>query len=380
MKILESVVAMLLLLAAYLLFWPIELDPVAWTPPTPPSMSSGPYAANDRLRGVQRIADGIEGPEGIAVDVEGQVYAGLEDGRLLRFAPDFSSCLVLDHTGGRPLGLALAPDGSLLIADANNGLMSLGNGGQLRSLSREADGVALGFTDDLDVAPQSRQVYFSDASTKFGYGRHMEDLMEHGRHGRLLRYDLDSGTTTTLLRDRAFANGVAVGPDESYVLLNETWEYKVTRYWLKGDRAGQTDTFIDNLPGYPDNLSFNGRDRFWVALYAPRNALLDRYLPRPWLRAVMARLPAALRPKPEKQAHVVGLDLEGKVVASLQYAGADAYAPITSVEEYDGWLYLGSLSATALGRIRVDDALAGGQPPPEPLPVDCAATEAEAAE
>ena len=35
-----------------------------------------------------------------------------------------------------------------------------------------------------------------------------------------------------------FANGVAVGPDDAYVLVNETAAYRVMRYWLKGEKAG----------------------------------------------------------------------------------------------------------------------------------------------
>lgn len=358
MNLLKALLLATGVLVAYLLFWPVEVDPVAWTPPP---------VADDRptgeLRAVQRIGADLPGPEGIAFDRQGQLYAGLHDGRLLRLSPDLSTCSVLDSTGGRPLGLALTADGSVLIADALRGLLKLDSAGTLSVLATGAEDQPFGFTDDLDVAADG-SVYFSDASTKFGYGHHMEDLIEHGRHGRLLRYDPASGETTVLLRNLPFANGVALGPDEAYVLVNETWEYRVTRYWLKGEKAGQSEPFIENLPGYPDNLSFNGRDRFWVAIFAPRDALLDRLLPTPWARAIVARLPAFLRPRPAPVARVIGIDLEGRVVADLITRGAEAYAPITSVEERDGWLYLGSLAATSLGRIRLDDTAPGGAAAP----------------
>jgi sugar lactone lactonase YvrE len=349
----------LVAIAAYLLLWPVAIEPVAWTPPTLADCSS----TNSALRGIQRIEPQLKdfhGPEGIALDTQGGVYAGIDGGQLLRFTADFSGCSLLDNTGGRPLGLAVGRDGSVLIADAYKGLLNLSASGELRVLSESADGKRFGFTDDVDVTRDGRSVYFTDASTRFGFGHHMEDLLEHGRSGRLLRYDFESGATTTLLQNRPFANGIALGPDEAYLLINETWEYGITRYWLSGDKAGQTDSFISNLPGFPDNLSFNGRDRFWVALYSPRDAMLDKFLPTPWLRKIIARLPEVLRPKPAKVAHVVGLDLDGHIVADLQYAGDDAYGYITSVEERDGWLIFGSLSNSAIGRIRLDDALAGG--------------------
>ena len=358
MRIVYTALWVLAAVAAYLLLWPVAIEPVAWTPPL-----LAASAPNSALRGIQRIEPALPefaGPEGIAVDAQGRVYAGVGGGQLLSFAADFSSCKLLDNTGGRPLGLAVAADGSVLIADAYKGLLSVGAGGDLRVLSDSADGKRYGFTDDVDITRDGRSAYFTDASTRFGFGHHMDDLLEHGRTGRLLRYDFESGATTTLLQNRPFANGIALGPDETYLLINETWEYRVTRYWLSGDKAGQTEVFIENLPGFPDNLSFNGRDRFWVALYSPRDAMLDQFLPMPWARKIVARLPEFLRPKPARVAHVVGLDLDGRIVADLQYAGDDAYGYITSVEERDGWLIFGSLSNSAIGRIKLEDALAGG--------------------
>jgi hypothetical protein len=57
-----------------------------------------------------------------------------------------------------------------------------------------------------------------------------------------------------LLKDLYFANGVALSANEDFVLVNETYRYRISRYWLKGEQAGTQDVFIDNLPGLPDNL------------------------------------------------------------------------------------------------------------------------------
>jgi sugar lactone lactonase YvrE len=73
-------------------------------------------------------------------------------------------------------------------------------------------------------------------------------------HGRLLSYNPASGETKVLLKDLYFANGVALSANEDFVLVNETYRYRITRYWLSGDKAGTHDIFIDNLPGLPDNL------------------------------------------------------------------------------------------------------------------------------
>ena len=65
------------------------------------------------------------------------------------------------------------------------------------------------------------------------------------------------------------------------------------------------------------------------------------------------RLPPFLRPKGERHAFVLGLDLEGNIVANLQDPSRRCYAPITSAREFDGFLYLGSLERDALGRIPI---------------------------
>ncbi len=362
MKILKLLLLVLVPLAAYLLLWPVAIDPQAWNPPAAPSLSEGPYANNDKLKNIERLADGYGvGPESINVDADGRVVTGFLDGRVVRFAADGSKPEVLANTGGRPLGIAFDDKGNVIVADARKGLLSISNGTQttVTALSTEADGLPFGFTDDTDRDRSGKNIYFSDASSKFHFGEHLADTLEHGANGRLLRYNVDTKKTDVLLKGLHFANGIAVGPDDAYVLVNETSEYRVTRYWLKGEKAGTHDVFIDNLPGFPDNITFNGRDRFWVALFAPRDAMLDQLLPagNEWLRKLVFRLPEFTQPKPKMRAFAIGLDLNGKLVANLQYEGADAFAPITSVREAGGSLYFGSLTNTAIGRLPLKQAI-----------------------
>ncbi len=353
MRLLAYLVLPMAAVATYLLFWPVPIEPQRWSPP---SLPSAEYPYNEALRSVERLAEGVgAGPEGLAIDGEGHLYTGFIDGRVMRFNPDGSGGTLLGNTGGRPLGLTAGPDGGVIVADASKGLLLLGEDGAMQVLSTQADGVPFKLADDVDRAPQSRKAYFSDASWRYALPELMAEVFEHAPYGRLLEYDFDSGQTRTLVDDLYFANGVAVGPDEAYVLVTETTRYQVTRYWLKGERAGTSEVFIDNLPGFPDNISFNGKDRFWLALYAPRTPALDALLPQPALRRIVFRLPDFLHPKPKLHGWVLGFDLDGRVVANLQYAGDGAFGPVTSVKQRGDTLYLGSLSDTAIGRLRLAD-------------------------
>jgi sugar lactone lactonase YvrE len=291
-------------------------------------------------------------PEDVALDSENRIYAGFDDGRIIRLQADGSRPEVFSNTHGRPLGLVFDPSGNLIVADAIKGLLSIGHDGSLTVLTTEADGVPFACPNDLDVAKDGT-IYFTDASYKFPLTNYKADLLEHRGNGRLLVYDPRTKTTRTLLKDLCFANGVAVSPDQSFLLVVETGAYRVHRVWLAGPKRGQSEVIIDNLPGFPDGISSNGRDIFWLALVTPRDQALDKLLPHPFLRKAILRLPKFLQPAPKRYGFVLGLDLNGKVVANLQDGSPQCYAQIANAVERQGSLYFGSIGESTVGRYRL---------------------------
>ncbi len=350
-KLLRVVGALFFLLLAYLLFWPVSVAPIAWTPPVAPALTDI-YAVNHDLATVERLGEGVgPKPEDIAIDAQGRIYAGFEDGRIMRWSPSAQDPELFANTDGRPLGLHFDKEGNLIVADSFKGLLSIDPEGQLKVLSTEQGGLPYGFTNDVDIAADGT-IYFSDASHKFGQTQFMEDLIEHGAHGRLLAYHPESGETELLLDDLQFANGVAIDPAQQFVLVNETGFYLVRKYWIAGPKKGQNEVTIDNLPGFPDGISTGTNGVFWIALASPRNGLMDKLGPKPFLRKVVMRLPGFLRPKPVQYSFVVGINGDGKVLHNLQDPDG-AYAPITSVQEHEGMLYFGSIIESAFGRFPV---------------------------
>jgi sugar lactone lactonase YvrE len=350
-KSLIGLVAIVSLPLLYLLLWPVPIDPAAWTPPDAPALT-GIYEPNARLASVERLGAGVAvAPEDVAIDGQGRIYGGLEDGRILRFQPDGSQAEVFADTQGRPLGLHFDAAGNLVVADAYKGLLSITPDGSIAVLSTEQGGVPFGLTDDVDIAADGT-IYFSDATSRFTHAEYVADLMEHRPNGRLLAYDPETQATRLVLDRLYFANGVAVSPDQSFVLVVETAKYRVQRYWLTGPRQGEAEVFIDNLPGFPDGVSSNGKDTFWLALASPRKPDVDAMLPHPFMRKIIMRLPEAMLPAAENYGFVLGLDMDGRVVHNLQDPSA-AYAQITSVQEHEGMLYLGSLVEEAIGRLPV---------------------------
>lgn len=354
-KFLLFLAAIIVTLVAYLLFWPVAISPQAWNPQPAPALT-GPYAQNTRLSSVERLeivpTEHGHAPEDVALDSENRLYAGLEDGRIIRLQSGDARPEVFANTHGRPLGLAFDAAGNLIVADALKGLLSIARDGSIKVLTTSADGLALGSANDLDVAANG-MIYFTDASYKFPMTNYKADLVEHGGNGRLLVYDPQTGDTRTLLGNLAFANGVAVSSDQSFVLVAETGAYRVHRMWLTGLTAGKSDIFIENLPGFPDGISSNGKGKFWLALVTPRDKTLDTLLPYPFLRKAVLRLPKFLQPAPKRYSFVLGLNTNGQITDNLQNGGPDCYAQIANAVERNGSLYFGSIGERTVGRYRL---------------------------
>ena len=355
LKILRFILLFPALCLFYLLVWPVEIDPVAWDSPIPPAME-GSFAKNNFLKDVEILGlnDGI-GPEDVAIDDSGNMYAGYDDGRIIKYDKTGNRIGVFVETNGRPLGMRFDLEGNLIVADAIRGLIKIDMQVSLTILSTESDdGIPLGFTDDLDIANDGK-IYFSDASDKFSYGKDRFDLMEHRPHGRLLVYNPETKTTTTLLDNLYFANGVAIGSDGTFVLFNETYMYRVQKYWIKGEKAGTSEIVIDNLPGFPDNISSNGKGIYWIALFTIRNLAVDSTADKPFFRKMIVRMPESMQPQPEPYGFVLGIDRDGNVIYNLQDSSHDAYSPITSVKEKNEVLYFGSLTYPGFARINAPE-------------------------
>ena len=345
--------AVIAAVAGFLLLYPIPIDPVAVEVAPSPGFT-GPYARNNALRSLAWLGTPVsKGPEDVAVR-KGYVYTGLENGNIVRIRIDGTGGYeAYANTRGRPLGMHFDQYGNLIVCDAKKGLLAVLPDGHIQVLAAGLNGEPFKFLDDLAIAKDGT-IYFSDASQRFGYDQFTLDLLEGSATGRLLALDPRTMKVTVKLEGLNFANGVALGPDEEFVLVNETGAARITRLWLKGTKQGQRDVFIDNLPGYPDNLSYDGKSVFWVALPSPRNEQLDSLLPSPSLRRIVYRLMSiglVAQPAPAKYGFVIALDRDAHVVANLQDPTGQTIQNITSVNASGGNLYFGSLESDRVGSL-----------------------------
>ncbi|HRH88810.1 MAG TPA: SMP-30/gluconolactonase/LRE family protein [Rubrivivax sp.] len=359
-RIVYGALMLLAALAAYLAFWPVPVQPVAWNAPAAPGYV-GAHAANTRLAGLTLIPmpAGEAGPEHVVLR-DGKLYAAVASGRILRMNADGSGAQTYADTGGRVLGFDFDAAGRLIAADAVKGLLAVGTDGSVTVLADKVDGDPIRYADAVVVAKNGR-IYFSDASARFApaqWGGTFEaavlDIIEQRASGRILEYDPATQKTRVVVRGLSFPNGVALSPDEQHLYVAETGRYRVWKVAVAaanvdaGSGSAQATVLLDNLPGYPDNLMRGADGRVWVGMSGPRNAKIDEMASKPFMRELTLRLPRALWPLPVPYGHVFAFDDTGRVVADLQDPSG-SYPQTTGVTETAERLYIQNLHLGVLG-------------------------------
>jgi sugar lactone lactonase YvrE len=286
---------------------------------------------------------------------EGSVFSGTEDGAIFRVSPDGAKVDRVANTGGRPLGIEFAPDGRLLVCDAHRGLLWVDPAnGKVELITDSVDGVKMRFCNNAAIAADGT-IWFSDSSQRFGIEKWKEDFVQDTRTGRLLRRDPD-GTITTVVAGLAFANGVALAADESFVVVAESGARTVVRHWLAEPRTGMRDMLCSALPGYPDNIARGSDGLIWVTIGSPTDRIVERVQRGPiTLRKLVTKIPEALQPKPKQVAWVQAYDATGALVHDLKVTAADhgaAFHMVTGVREHDGRVWLGSVHEPSIAVIQ----------------------------
>ncbi len=340
---------------AYLFAWPVDIKPQSWNAPTNLGYV-GDFKVNQKLESFERLGMGdLSGPEAAVQSPDGSLIAATHEGWLVRWDVGQTEASPFINVGGRPLGIDFDAAGNLWIANAYIGLMKLSPLGELTTVVTEVDGVAVRYADDLAVAPNGK-IYFSDASTRFSAKEYngtlaasLLDLMEHSDNGRIIEFDPVSGISRTVMADLTFANGVAADPQGRFIIVAETGEYRLWKYWISGPKNGESEVIIDNLPGFPDNVHIGKNGRYWVGLTTPRVEVIDNLSAEPFWRTVIQRLPEFMRPKISPYGMVLAVNENGEVLENLQAPNGMVYAT-TGVAETREHIYVTSLTAPFLAR------------------------------
>lgn len=280
-------------------------------------------------------------------------YTGLNDGRIVKYqgssaafldfattSPNRSKELCDDKNGddpktgllcGRPIALEFHPEtGDLYIIDAFRGLMVVGRGGGTAvPLAAGRDGVPYDAPDAIAIDPVTGDVYFTDVGTIFFKTTNMTEVLLSGdTSGRLLKYEPKTGRRTVVLTGLGVPNGVAVSKDGAFVLVAEYVNCRIRRFWLKGPKARTSDIFVQ-LAGNPDNIKRTKNGDFWV----PVN--IQKLYPK------LISFPLGQK-----------INVDGEIVATLNFFAQYNSTYLTEVQEHDGSLYIASIYTDFVGIYR----------------------------
>ncbi|CRL06686.1 CLUMA_CG019603, isoform A [Clunio marinus] len=245
-----------------------------------PKALNGPYEINSLLDNAVKLFEGkLDAPEDLQ-HKDGVIYASLRTNEIVKIIGDKieiltsfgKSCYNDDKAPcGRPLGMAFDTIGNnLIVMHTYQGIfeVDLINGNKkLLVSSKDIIGSdnprECKLFNSITVA-KNGDLYFSHSSSEYGINRVMFTALLNGS-GRLIHYSRETGKSTVLIDRIMFTNGVSLSPNEDFVVVSETFQSRLLRFWLKGSKKGTSDVFIDGLPGSPDNLS-SDEDGIWVTL------------------------------------------------------------------------------------------------------------------
>jgi sugar lactone lactonase YvrE len=349
MSNIKSVLLVMGFMTSMLHFQSCTIKPLAWNPQTKPSFE-GATSLNNELATVDKIdLGGWVGAEDIVFDSLGNLYCGVHkaendfsDGKILKIDPTGKIEIFYD-AGAWVAGLHFDNQHNLIALSHKEGLISISPQKKVIVLSNKDDqNRRFLIPNGLDI-DSKQHIYFTNTSSEspytIKYGRKL--ILEMKPCGGLYQYNPLTKEIKTLIDGTYFGNGVVISKDESFLLMVETTKYRILKYWMKGENAGKSEVFIDNLHGFPNGISAREDGTFWLGFTTKRNDALDKIHPKPGMKKFVYGLPKWLQPKEAKFGMVMHLSENGKILNTFFDTIGIAMPEAGSVKEYNGFLYMG---------------------------------------
>jgi gluconolactonase len=220
----------------------------------------------------QNVDSFIEGP---AFDRDGNLYlVDLAFGRIFRITPEGEWTLVADYDG-EPNGLAIHPEGHLIVADYRRGLLAIDpQSGRISSLLGRRNAESFKGLNDLIIAANG-DIYFTDQG----------QTGLHDPTGRVYRLR-PNGQLGCLMSNLPSPNGLVLDVEERVLFVAMTRDNSVWRAPLTNDgtvsKVGRFCTLFGTSG--PDGLAMDEDGRLIVAhaslgqafVFAPDGQLVER--------------------------------------------------------------------------------------------------------
>lgn len=325
------------------------ISPTVWHPPVKPVLKDV-LQPNDKLQASEKISlNGWYGPEDIIFDKNGYLYCGVHigeqdfsDGKILKISPE-GDVEIFYNAGSWVAGLHMDKNNNLIALSHRQGLISISPEKEVTILAdRDENGRPFLIPNGLDIGLDG-MIYFSNTSHESAYdiryGRKL--ILELKPNGGLYQYNPKTKQVTTLIDGTYFGNGVVLSKNENFILMTETTKYRIVKYWLEGKKKGETEIFMDNLPGFPNGISIREDGSFWLGFSTKRNDALDKIHPKNGMKKLVYALPEFMQPKQDEYGIILNISEEGQILSSLYDTTGKVIPEAGAVKENNGVLYIG---------------------------------------
>jgi hypothetical protein len=234
----------------------------------------GALSPNDRLDRATPIGEPLPGLDDVVVASDGVVYvsAGRQVFRLT--GNGLAMRKLVAEFDGDAGGLAIHPDGRLLVCVADRGLAAIDPVRPQPRWLEAVEGRALIGLLSVTVAPVGR-IFAVEGSTGRAPDQWRHDLMERRSNGRLIACSAALDNAQVLLRDLPYPYGVAVSADGNGLWLTESWAHRLSRFALTSNGIAPREVIAGNLAGYPARLHRDAHGGFFLGLFARRTHLIE---------------------------------------------------------------------------------------------------------
>jgi hypothetical protein len=234
----------------------------------------GALSPNDRLDSAVPIGDPLPGLDDVAVASDGTVYVSAGRQVVKLSGSDLATRTLVAEFDGDAGGLAIHPDGRLLVCVAGRGLAAIDPARAEPRWLEAADGRALTGLLSVTSAPDGR-IFAVEGSAGRAPDHWRHDLMEKRSNGRLIVCSPALDNAQVLLRDLPYPYGVAVSADGTQLWLTESWAHRLSRFALTSNGVAPREVIANNLAGYPARLHRDAQHGFFLGLFARRTHLIE---------------------------------------------------------------------------------------------------------
>ena len=234
----------------------------------------GALSPNDRLDACTPLGDPLPGLDDVVAARDGSVYVSAGKKVLKLSGSRLADRSLVAEFEGEAGGLAIHPDGRLLVCVAGRGLAALDPAHPKPRWLESADGRGFAGLTSVTSAPDGR-IFVVEGATGRRPDQWRHDLIEKRSNGRLVACSSALDSAKVLLSDLPYPYGVAVSADGKELWLTEAWAHRLTRFALTGDGIGPREVVAPNLPGYPARLHLDAHGGFFLGLFARRTHLIE---------------------------------------------------------------------------------------------------------